>query len=52
MKVVANQLILFYFKKDFIYVLSETVEGREKERERNINVPEKHQLVERCARDV
>ena len=43
--------VSFYFfkvflKKDFIY--SERGEGREKERERNTDVREKHQLVASC----
>ena len=33
------------FGKDFIYLFSERGEGRGKERERNINVREKHQLA-------
>ena len=35
---------LFCFN-DFIYLFLERGEGREKERERNIDVPEKHRLV-------
>ena len=38
----------FNFFKDFIYLFSERVEGREKERERNVNVREKHQLAACC----
>ena len=43
------------FKKDFIYVFLEKGEGREKERERNINMQEEHQTVASCtppARDL
>ena len=36
---------MFIFLKDFIYLLLETGEGREKERERHINVWEIHWLV-------
>ena len=36
------QTILFYFFKDYIYLLLEREEGREKERERNINGWERH----------
>ena len=35
----------FYFFNDFIYLLLERGEGREKERERNINVQEIHQMT-------
>ena len=35
----------YNFSKDFIYLFLERGEGREKERERNIDVREKHQLV-------
>ena len=34
-----------FFKKDFIYLFLERGEGREKEREKNIIVQEKHSLV-------
>ena len=34
------------FFKDFIYLFLERGEGREKDRERNIDVQEKHQLVD------
>ena len=33
---------LFYFFKDFIYLFLKRGEGRKKERERNIDVREKH----------
>ena len=33
-----NQIIMPFLKKDFIYLFLQTGEGREKERERNINV--------------
>ena len=36
------------FLKDFIYLLLERGEGREKEKKRNINVIEKHRLVACC----
>ena len=36
--------ITFSFFKDFIYLFFERGEGREKERERNTNVREKHHL--------
>ena len=36
--------MLFFFK-DFIYLFLERWEGREKEKERNIDVQEKHQWV-------
>ena len=38
-------LVLGFFKKDYIYLLLERGEGREKERERNIIDQEKHRLV-------
>ena len=34
-----------HFLKDFIYLFLERGEGREKERERNVHVREKHYLV-------
>ena len=34
-----------FFFKDFVYLFSERKEGREKERDKSINVWEKHQLV-------
>ena len=34
----------FYFKKDFIYLFLEREEGRENERERNIDVREKREI--------
>ena len=37
----------FFLKKDFIYVFLDTGEGREKEREKNIDVQEKYQPVAR-----
>ena len=39
----------FLFFKDFIYLLSERREGREKHRERNISVGEIHGSVASCA---
>ena len=36
---------LYIFFKDFIYLFSERGEGREKERERDISVRDKHQLA-------
>ena len=40
---IINELIyLFIYFKDFIYLFLERGEGREKERERNIDVREKH----------
>ena len=35
----------YFFKKDFIYLFLERGEGREKEREKNINVQEIHGSV-------
>ena len=40
--------LLAFIKKDFIYLFLERGEGREKERERNIDVREKHQSVAPC----
>ena len=40
--------LLSFFFKDFIYLFLEREEGREKERERHINVWEQHQLVASC----
>ena len=40
-----NCLFIIFFK-DFIYSLSERGEGREKVREKNINVEEKHRLAD------
>ena len=34
-----------FFQRDFIYLFSERGEGREKEKEKNIDVQEKHQLL-------
>ena len=36
---------IFYFLKDFTYLFLESGEGREKEKERNIEAREKHQSV-------
>ena len=36
---------LWIFKKDFVYLLLEKEEGRKKERERNIDMLERHQSV-------
>ena len=38
-------VLVCHLLKDFIYLFLERREGREKKRERNIDVREKHQLV-------
>ena len=40
-----NSKIVFFLKKDFIYLFLERGEGRETERERNMTVEEKYQSV-------
>ena len=45
-------VFLLFFLKDFIYLLLETGEGREEERERNINVQEIHESVAPCTSPV
>ena len=43
-------MYLFIYFKDFIYLYFREGERREEERERNIDVREKHQSVASCTR--
>ena len=40
--IIISEIFLYLLKNDFIYLFLERKEGRERERERNVSVREKH----------
>ena len=47
--IIVDLMLIGHFKEDFIYLFLEREEGRDKEREQNINVRNINQLPLLCA---